>query len=98
MKLTATQLRKIIAEEVAAARGGRRLSEAAEDVGLAASQFVDLTAASWADSYDDADPVMAHAGQDAWDAQVDAARAELDERMEEVLRDVEDKLFGGAYA
>lgn len=97
MKITSAQLRSIIAEEMARATR-RRLTETVEDVSGAASEFVDLCARSWSGSYEADDPVMSADGPEAWAAQVDAAREELNERLEEIVRDVEDKLFGGAYA
>lgn len=94
MKLNTTQLRKIIAEEVKKSQG-RRLGESiagpGDVIGQAASTFLDVVTDSWDAN---ADP-QGTIGD--WGSQVQAARQELDERLDDILREVEDKLFGGDY-
>lgn len=75
MRLTSTQLRTIIAEEVARIRG-RRLSEGA-GAGIDVNTLVDEAYTEFYKSalnaFDEEDPSMAEVGEDGWAAQVDAA-------------------------
>lgn len=108
MRLTSTQLRTIIAEEVARIRG-RRLSEGA-GAGIDMSAVVDeAEAAFYGDAsaaFDEDDPSMAALGEDAWNAQVDEAAMDFRNKVDAALKSTVDnamnsvmsKLLDGEYA
>jgi hypothetical protein len=102
MKLNATQLRKIIAEEVRNVRG-RRLAESpgtmnAAGVLQARVNYGDVIGNAWKGNYDETDPSMSASGQESWSGQVDAAVDELQDRLEALEAEIEDKLYNGGYA
>lgn len=99
MKLTATQLRQIIASEV------RRLSEAAhpeplEDFGHGGGktfEALEEIQQDWEVNFDEADPSMSAAGESAWVEQCAEARKELEKLWAEAYNTVQDKLLDGQY-
>jgi hypothetical protein len=93
MKITANQLRKIIAEEVA--------KLVSEDVGPTSGLGMRAALAvveALKDRFDPNDPVMAANGKRAWDQQCDASRDDLAIALEGAMGDVLDKLYNGEYA
>jgi len=97
MKLTATQLKKIIAEEVRRARGGSRLSEGPSEVITQLDALVETLRDAWSGAYDDSDPSMAAGGRDRWIDQVDVAVEELARLLGEAVSDVERRLYDGEF-
>jgi hypothetical protein len=97
MKLTSIQLRKIIAEEVAAA------VEEAEQPGSAGdmNSVVDAAVSAFYDAappYDGEDPSMRGAGESGWGEQVDAAGEDFRNEVSVLLDRIMDKLYAGEYA
>jgi hypothetical protein len=94
MKLTSIQLRKIIAEEVAAA--------VAEAAGPAAdmNSVVDVALTAFYDAapkYDADDPSMRGPGPSGWDEQVEAAAEDFRNELSTLLDRIMDKLAAGEY-
>jgi len=93
MKLTATQLRKIIAEETKKAlREGGTDSNWNNVVDAAVTAFYDA-----APPYDRNDPSMSANGPTGWDEQVEAAAEDLRNEIGVVLDKIVEKLHNGDY-
>lgn len=92
MKITSSQLRRVIAEEVR-----RRLSEGPAEVAKAEDAWVDAIQEAWQGAYDSTSPSMAAVGPEAWESQVEEAVAELVDRHAKLVAEIEDKLWGGQY-
>ena len=96
MKITSTQLRKIIAEEVKKAR----LKEVvAGPVGSAELQtLLDVVCDSWQSQFNPSDPSMdAAGGKSTWVHQCEMACDVLGEKIEEIIMQVEENLHNGEY-
>jgi hypothetical protein len=94
MKITISQLRRIIKEEVGL-RARRRLTEGPGDVAKAELALSGALRDAWIGAYDDTDPSMSATGPEDWKAQVEDAMFEFDDRLDTLISDVEKKLFGG---
>ena len=95
MKLTSIQLRKIIAEEVAAA-----LDEAEGSGGDDMNSVVDAALTAFtaaAPQYDAEDPSMRGQGPSGWAAQVDRAAEDFRNELSSLLDRIMDKLYAGEY-
>ena len=92
-RLTATQLRTIIKEEVAAV-----LAEAAPPADF--NSVVDAAVAAFVDAapFDSSDPSMSPGGEASWDDQVETAAEELRNAVSDVLDEIVQKLYDGVYA
>lgn len=95
MKLTATQLRTIIKEEVAAV-----LAEAAGPGPSDFNSVVDAAVSAFVDAapFDSSDPSMSPGGEASWDDQVETAAEELRNAVSDVLDGIVQKLYDGVYA
>ena len=94
MKLTATQLRRIIAEEVKRVT----LKEDYVTVPTELQTMLDAVCDGWKSQFDPKDPNMdASGGKPAWDAQCDYACEVLGEKIEELLMQVEEQLHRGEF-
>jgi len=92
MKITANQLRNIIAEEVS------KLVK--EDLGPTSGLGMRAALAvveALKDRFDPGDPSMAAAGKRAWAQQCDAARDDFAVAFEGAMGEVLDKLYNGEY-
>ena len=95
MKLTSTQLRKIIAEEVAAA-----VEEAEGSGGNDMNSVVDAALTAFYDAapqYDADDPSMRGPGPSGWDEQVEGAAEDFRNELSALLDRIMDKLYAGEY-
>jgi hypothetical protein len=94
MKLTSTLLRKIIAEEVAAAIA--KAEAPADDM----NSVVDAALAAFHDAapqYDADDPSMRGPGPSGWDEQVEGAAEDFRNELSSLLDRIMDKLYAGEY-
>jgi hypothetical protein len=96
MKITASQLRKIIAEEVKKVK----LKESV-GMGLGSAEMqtmLDVVCDGWKSQFDPTDPSMdASGGKPVWEAQCDAACEVLSEKIEELIMQVEEDLHLGQF-
>lgn len=99
MRITESQLRKIIRQEA------RRLRESLDHenlksipAGATYATALDETAADWYDRWSPEDPSMAPMGQAGWNAQVDAAIDSLEEAIINAFEEAEAGLMNGDYA
>lgn len=95
MKLTSIQLRKIIAEEVAAA-----VEEAEGSGGNDMNSVVDAALTAFYDAapqYDAEDPSMRGPGPTGWDEQVEGAAEDFRNELSALLDRIMDKLAAGEY-
>lgn len=96
MKITASQLRKIIAEEV-------KKVKLKESVGMSPGSaemqtMLDVVCDGWKSQFDPKDPSMdASGGKPVWEAQCDAACEVLGEKIEELIMQVEEDLHLGQF-
>jgi hypothetical protein len=99
MRITQAQLRKIIKEEAARAKGKRLNEELGMGAGSAELQTaLDVICDGWKAQFDPGDPSMdAAGGRPAWDAQCEAACEELGAKIEELVMQIEDDLYNGDY-
>jgi hypothetical protein len=96
MKLTATQLRRIIAEEVKRATLKEELGYGTGSAEL--QTMLDVVCDGWKSQFDPKDPSMdASGGKQVWEAQCEAACEVLGEKIEELIMQVEDQLHDGVY-
>ena len=96
MKLTATQLRKIIAEEVKRATLKEELGYGTGSAEL--QTMLDVVCDGWKAQFDPKDPSMdASGGKSVWEAQCDAACEVLGEKIEELIMQVEEDLHLGQF-
>lgn len=97
MKITAQQLKKIIAEEIKRAT----LKEYVLDHGTGSAELqtmLDVVCDGWKSQFDPQDPSMdASGGKPAWDAQCDSASEYLGEKIEELVMQVEEQLHRGEF-
>ena len=99
MKVTQSQLRSIIKQEV------RRLSEVMspepiEDFGHGGGAVfgaLEEIQQDWEVNFDEGDPSMAAAGAGAWSEQCAAARADLEAKWAAAYNEVQEKLLSGEY-
>lgn len=103
MRLTPTQLRRIIEEEV------RKVTVLKEDGGPLESEIsntqhaVELARAvstintDWGSDFNPSDPSMAEVGEDAWFEQVDRAAEDLTASIAKAYNDVYSRLHNGEY-
>lgn len=96
MKITASQLRKIIKEETAKVIKENSLM-AAGPGSAAFAQGIDEAAAEWEGRYSEDDPVIGEYGEDAWYEQVMAAKEDLENKILAAYNEVDDKLSKGEY-
>jgi len=101
MKLTATQLRRIIAEEVKRAtlrEGSDELSVASGDYAYKLDEMIAEIRNHFKSQFNPMDPSMdAAGGKPAWDAQCDAACEDLEKKINSLIMDVEEDLHDGVY-
>jgi len=96
MKLTATQLRKIIAEEVKRATLKEELGHGTGSAEL--QTMLDVVCDGWKAQFDPKDPSMdASGGKPVWEAQCEAACEVLGEKIEELIMQVEEDLHLGQF-
>jgi hypothetical protein len=94
MKLTATQLRRIIAEEVKRVT----LKEDYVTVPTELQTMLDAVCDGWKSQFDPKDPSMdASGGKQVWEAQCEAACEVLGEKIEELMMQVEEDLHLGQF-
>jgi len=97
MKITASQLKKIIAEEISKIR----MDEAVEmgPVGSAELQtMLDVVCDGWKSQFDPMDPSMdASGGKPVWEAQCEEACDVLGEKIQELILQVEEDLHLGQF-
>ena len=93
MKITASQLRRIIKEEV------KKVQATMGPVGSAELQtMLDVVCDDWKSQFDPADPSMdAAGGKSVWEAQCEVACEDLGMKIEELIMQVADKLHNGEY-
>ena len=97
MKITATQLKKIIAEEIK-----RAVMNEAGETGPrdwdAIKPMLDLICDGWKSQFDPMDPSMdASGGKPVWEAQCDEACVVLGEKIDELIMQVEEDLHTGQF-
>lgn len=97
MKITTTQLKQIIAEEIK-----RAVMNEAGETGLrdsaAIQTMLDVVCDGWKLQFDPMDPSMdASGGKQVWEAQCDEACVVLGEKIEELLMQVEEDLHTGQF-
>ena len=96
MKITASQLKKIIAEEI-------KKVKLKESVGMGTGSaemqtMLDVVCDGWKSQFDPKDPSMdASGGKPVWDQQCEAACEVLGEKIEELIMQVEDDLHRGRF-
>ena len=94
MKITVSQLRKIIAEEVKRVT----LKEDYVTVPTELQTMLDAVCDGWKSQFNPKDPNMdVSGGKPAWDAQCDYARDVLGEKIEELMMQVEEQLHRGEF-
>jgi len=96
MKLTSIQLRKIIAEEVAAAVAEAKGPDGSDDM----NSVVDAALTAFYDAapqYDADDPSMRGPGPSGWDEQVEGAAEDFRNELAALLDRIMDKLYAGEY-
>ena len=96
MKITATQLKKIIAEEI---KRAQLTEEIKMGVGSAELKtMLDVICDGWKSQFDPMDPSMdASGGKPVWEAQCDAACEVLGEKIDELIMQVEEDLHTGQF-
>lgn len=96
MKLTSSQLKKIIAEEV---KRARMKESVGRGVGSAELQtMLDVVCDGWKSQFDPNDPSMgANSGRPVWDAQCERACEDLGKKIEELIGQVEEDLYFGKF-
>ena len=96
MKITATQLKKIIAEEI---KRAQLTEEIKMGVGSAELKtMLDVVCDDWKSQFDPMDPSMdASGGKQVWEAQCDAACEVLGEKIDELIMQVEEDLHTGQF-
>ena len=97
MKITATQLKKIITEEIK-----RAVMNEAGETGPrdwdAIQPMLDVICDGWKSQFDPMDPSMdASGGKPVWEAQCDAACEVLGEKIDELIMQVEEDLHTGQF-
>ena len=96
MKITATQLKKIIAEEIKRAQ----LTEEIK-IGVGSAELktmLDAVCDDWKSQFNPMDPSMdASGGKPVWEAQCDAACEVLGEKIDELIMQVEEDLHTGQF-
>jgi len=94
MKITAQQLRKIIAEEVKRATPKEELGYGTGSAEL--QTMLDVVCDGWKSQFDPEDPsIDTSGGKPAWDAQCDYACEVLGKKIEELMMQVEEALHRG---
>lgn len=97
MKLTAAQLRKIIAEEVKRATFKEELGYGTGSAEL--QTMLDVVCDEFKSQFDPMDPDMeANGGKQAWEAQCDEACVVLGKKIEELIMQVEENLRLGQFS
>ena len=99
MRITESQLRKIIKEEAARMKGKRMNEELGYGAGSAELQTaLDVICDGWKSQFDPGDPSMdAAGGRPVWEKQCEAACEELGTKIEELVMQIEDDLYNGDY-
>ena len=96
MKITVSQLRKIIAEEVKRATLKEELGYGTGSAEL--QTMLDVVCDGWKSQFDSKDPSMdASGGKPVWEAQCEAACEVLGEKIEELMMQVEEDLHLGQF-
>ena len=96
MKITATQLKKIIAEEIKRAQLDEQIMLASSSAKL--ETLLDVVCGDWKSQFDPMDPSMdASGGKPVWEAQCDAACEVLGEKIDELIMQVEEDLHTGQF-
>ena len=96
MKITASQLKKIIAEEI-------KKVKLKESVGMGTGSaemqtMLDVVCDGWKSQFDPGDPSMAASGgKQGWDQQCEAACEFLGEKIEKLINQVEEDLYNGEF-
>lgn len=99
MKLSATQLRKIISEEISSTlKKSRPLREGASDTNM--NDVVDAALSAFYDAvpqYDKNDPSMRANGETGWSEQVEGAAEDFRNELGVLLDKIMEKLYNGDY-
>lgn len=101
MKITASQLRKIISSEVSRSLKEARVKpEPLDDFGHGGGltfEALEEIQSDWEGNFDAGDPSMAASGKSGWAAQCEAARNELERLWADAYNTVQDRLLDGWY-
>jgi len=105
MRITKSQLQRIIREEKARIRASK-LNEGLESEnlmrmgagGAAMQTALDEIRQDWYGMYDEGDPSMVGVGLTGWQAQVDSAVESLAEKIVNAFEEVDEGLVNGDYA
>jgi hypothetical protein len=95
MKITAAQLKKIIAEEI-------KKATLTEDVGMGVGTaelqtMLDVVCDGWKSEFNPEDPIMASQGKDVWDEQCEFACKNLGDEIEQLIRETGYAVHRGEY-
>lgn len=101
MRITESQLRKIIKEEAARAKRKHLNEEFGQGVGAVSAEMqaaIDMICDGWKQQFNPSDPSMdAAGGRGAWDAQCEAACEDLADLVESLIMKTESALHNGEY-